>query len=62
MRDPVVAADGNTYEREAIEAWLRTHDTSPMTNQQLPHKALVPNLALRSSILEQQQQAAAAGL
>merc|ERR1712146_346013 len=29
MRDPVFTADGQTYEREAIEAWLRDHDTSP---------------------------------
>lgn len=29
MRDPVIAADGHTYDREAIEMWLRNHDTSP---------------------------------
>ena len=33
MREPVVAADGHTYERAAIERWLRTSTTSPMTNE-----------------------------
>ncbi|GLC39412.1 hypothetical protein PLESTM_000893900 [Pleodorina starrii] len=47
LRDPVVAADGNTYERLAIEAWLQQHDTSPMTNEILPHKALTPNNLIR---------------
>jgi hypothetical protein len=33
MRDPVIAADGHTYEREAIENWLRRgHRTSPQIN------------------------------
>ncbi|EKX44918.1 hypothetical protein GUITHDRAFT_62234, partial [Guillardia theta CCMP2712] len=29
MRDPVCTSDGKTYEREAIETWLKNHDTSP---------------------------------
>lgn len=32
MCDPVRAADGNTYERSAIENWLRVRRTSPLTN------------------------------
>ncbi|XP_010544733.1 PREDICTED: U-box domain-containing protein 37 isoform X2 [Tarenaya hassleriana] len=53
MEDPQVAADGFTYEAEAIRQWLeRGHDTSPMTNTRLPHTGLVPNLALRSAIQE----------
>ncbi|KAK9816505.1 hypothetical protein WJX72_001230 [[Myrmecia] bisecta] len=31
--DPVVAADGHTYERSAIAEWFSRHDTSPMTNE-----------------------------
>jgi hypothetical protein len=51
MRDPVVASDGHTYEREAIEAWLRRdHRKSPMTNETLSSTALVPNHNLRSQI------------
>ncbi|KAL0772249.1 hypothetical protein Bca101_037400 [Brassica carinata] len=53
MEDPHVAADGFTYEGEAISSWFeREHETSPMTNKSLPHTSLVPNLALRSAIQE----------
>ncbi|XP_027349803.1 U-box domain-containing protein 33 isoform X3 [Abrus precatorius] len=51
MREPHVAADGFTYEAEAIRGWLDSgHDTSPMTNGKLVHHNLVPNRALRSAI------------
>ncbi|KAL5796164.1 hypothetical protein ACOSQ2_000984 [Xanthoceras sorbifolium] len=57
MQDPHVAADGFTYEGEALRGWLDGgHDTSPMTNLALAHKNLVPNLALRSAIQEWLQQ------
>ncbi|KAK3194786.1 hypothetical protein Dsin_026096 [Dipteronia sinensis] len=53
MQDPVVAADGYTYEAEALRGWLEGgHDTSPMTNLQLPHNDLLPNRSLRSAIQE----------
>ncbi|KAK8979925.1 hypothetical protein V6N11_066124 [Hibiscus sabdariffa] len=53
MQDPHVAADGYTYEAEAVRGWLDCgHDTSPMTNDKLTHSNLVPNLALRSAIQE----------
>jgi hypothetical protein len=52
MRDPVVCADGMTYERAYIESWLLAHDTSPLTNQPLAHKLLVPNIALKQAIDE----------
>mmetsp|Transcript_2953 Transcript_2953/g.9956 ORF Transcript_2953/g.9956 Transcript_2953/m.9956 type:complete len:81 (-) Transcript_2953:1645-1887(-) len=55
MSDPVFAADGHTYERVEIERWLQTRDTSPLTNEKLPHKMLTPNHNLRSQILEYQQ-------
>ena len=55
MEDPVFAADGYTYERVAIETWLKNHNTSPNTNQPLAHKNLVPNHNLRSMILEWKQ-------
>ncbi|XP_072988878.1 U-box domain-containing protein 33-like isoform X1 [Typha latifolia] len=57
MRDPHIAADGFTYEAEAIKGWLEGgHDTSPMTNLKLSHCELIPNHALRSVIQEFQQQ------
>ncbi|KAG8653562.1 hypothetical protein MANES_05G033900v8 [Manihot esculenta] len=57
MQDPHVAADGYTYEAEAIRGWLDSgHDTSPMNNHKLAHSNLVPNHALRSAIKEWLQQ------
>lgn len=50
MEDPVICCDGHTYEREAIEMWLRNNSRSPKTNQQLPSNELVPNYALKSAI------------
>lgn len=50
MKDPVVAADGHTYERSAIESWLRQRKVSPLTNSPMTAKPLTPNLAMRSQI------------
>ena len=50
MQDPVVAADGHTYERSAIARWLKTSDKSPLTGSLLSHKNLVPNYMLLSSL------------
>jgi len=50
MRDPVIAADGHSYERTAMEEWLRGHRTSPKTNIPLSHTTLMPNIALRQAI------------
>ncbi|KAL6220177.1 hypothetical protein ACLB2K_007934 [Fragaria x ananassa] len=47
IKDPHVAADGFSYEQDAIGEWLRMgRDTSPMTNLQLKHTILVPNRTL----------------
>jgi hypothetical protein len=38
IQDPVVTADGNSYERSAIEAWLVSDSpNSPLSNKPLPH-------------------------
>ena len=53
MKEPVVCADGHTYERRAIEEWLRAGKrTSPVTGKRLPSVTTVTNFALRSSIEE----------
>lgn len=52
IMDPVVAVDGHTYEREAIEKWFQGRDTSPKTNEKLPSKILIPNRAIRSQIID----------
>ena len=51
MSDPVVATDGHTYERRAIEQWFsQGRLTSPVTNLRLNTTTLVPNHALRGAI------------
>ncbi|RZB92948.1 putative U-box domain-containing protein 50 isoform X1 [Glycine soja] len=55
MTNPHVAADGFSYELEAIEHWLQSgRDTSPMTNLRLKHTFLTPNHTLRSLIQDWQ--------
>ncbi len=43
MIDPVFTDDGHTYEREGIENWLKTNDTSPNTGKKLNDKRLTQN-------------------
>ena len=52
MEDPVVAADGHTYERSSIMQWFDKNLTSPMTNEAMTTKMLFPNHALKSQILD----------
>ncbi|XVE84359.1 hypothetical protein DITRI_Ditri17bG0006000 [Diplodiscus trichospermus] len=51
MRDPVVVASGQTYDRESINQWIESgHNTCPKTGQILAHTNLIPNRALRNLI------------
>ncbi|OMO94519.1 Armadillo [Corchorus capsularis] len=51
MRDPVVVASGQTYDRESINQWIESgHNTCPKTGQTLAHTNLIPNRALRNLI------------
>ncbi|XP_051998028.1 WD repeat, SAM and U-box domain-containing protein 1-like [Xyrauchen texanus] len=51
MKDPVMAADGYSYEREAIESWINTSNrSSPMTNLPLQTNTLTPNRTLKMAI------------
>ena len=63
MRDPVLAHDGHTYEKEAIERWFATHPLpgtrSPMTNEELLSHDLLPNVALRKLIADFKQRGVA---
>ena len=55
MVDPVMCADGHTYERTFIEQWFDSRPApakSPNTNLPLANATLVPNHALRSAIAE----------
>ena len=52
LSDPVIATDGFTYERTAIEKWQRSKNKSPMTNKRFPSynsmTKLRPNLLLKA--------------
>ncbi|XP_048532985.1 U-box domain-containing protein 52-like isoform X2 [Triticum urartu] len=50
MQNPCLAADGYSYERDAMEMWLCDQNTSPVTKARLRDKKLVPNLSLMSAI------------
>ncbi|XP_018597156.1 WD repeat, SAM and U-box domain-containing protein 1 isoform X2 [Scleropages formosus] len=51
MKDPVLAADGYSYEREAIEDWIKAKNrSSPMTNLPLPTTTVTPNRTLKMAI------------
>ena len=50
FQDPVTAADGFSYEADAIRKWMGKSDVSPMTNLRFEHKELVPNRSLKSAI------------
>ncbi|XP_021893895.1 U-box domain-containing protein 16 [Carica papaya] len=51
MRDPVVVATGQSYDRESINLWIESgHNTCPKTGQTLAHTNLIPNCALKNLI------------
>lgn len=50
MRDAVVAADGYSYERAAIEHWFTTSSLSPSTQEMLTDKSLRSNINLNQLI------------
>jgi len=50
MKDPVVDSEGFSFDRPAIEEWLKEHCTSPITRKILRIHQLIPNRALRDSI------------
>uniref|UniRef100_A0A2R9CKU3 WD repeat, SAM and U-box domain-containing protein 1 n=1 Tax=Pan paniscus TaxID=9597 RepID=A0A2R9CKU3_PANPA len=51
MKDPVIASDGYSYEKEAMENWIsKKKRTSPMTNLVLPSAVLTPNRTLKMAI------------
>ena len=52
LKDPVVIADGISYERLAITDWLTRSDFSPCTNLKLESTVMMPNVALRRAIAE----------
>ena len=51
LREPVVASDGHTYEKMAIEKWLKSESpTSPLSGERLHGKEIVYNRTLKKLI------------
>jgi ankyrin repeat protein len=50
MKEPVITAEGYTYEKKAIERWLKYNNTDPVSNQVLANKKLTPNTRLAEQI------------
>ena len=51
MVDPVIAADGITYEKTAAVEWLKDHDTSPINpGMKISVDVLIENIVLRNQI------------
>ena len=50
MKDPVIASDGQSYEKSQILKWLKNNDTSPMTGKKLNNKNVQENITLRKLI------------
>ena len=50
IKDPVVAADGITYEKEAIKEYLVAHSVSPVTHETITDKSLRENFLAKSLI------------
>ncbi|KDO32108.1 hypothetical protein SPRG_03326 [Saprolegnia parasitica CBS 223.65] len=59
MVDPVMAVDGHTYERSAIETWFKKSHRSPKTNCLLATTNVVANHTLKQAICEYVEMVAA---
>ncbi|CAF1391839.1 unnamed protein product [Adineta steineri] len=52
FKDPVLAEDGHTYERESIVQWVQNHGTSPLTRQPLNINQLRSNIIVKNIVEE----------
>jgi hypothetical protein len=50
FKDPVTAADGNTYDRKAFVKWVEDKDTSPITGEEMLHTDYEPDFVLAMGI------------
>lgn len=50
MKEPVLASDGYTYEKEAIQQWLQSNTISPLTRAPMRFTDCRPNRALKDAI------------
>jgi hypothetical protein len=54
MVEPVIAADGHTYEKAAIQTWLQQNSISPVTGDVLAHTRIVANVLIKRAIATNQ--------
>ena len=52
MIEPVIAFDGHTYEKNAIQQWFQSNNKSPISGQKLPNRVLIANHTIRKTIAE----------
>lgn len=57
MHCPVIDPQGYTYERVAIESWIRHNGDSPVTREELAIGDLIPNLAVADLLLAEANKA-----
>ncbi|CAF3177279.1 unnamed protein product [Rotaria socialis] len=50
--DPVIGADGHTYERKNIIAWIQRNASSPITREHMDLKSLRPNYIVKKMVDE----------
>lgn len=50
MKDPHICSDGHSYEKKAMETYLKTNRISPVTKEKLSSRVMIPNFNLRSQI------------
>ena len=53
MHDPVIEPNGHSYEKAAVENWIRLHGTSPVTRTALKMEELYPNHAISRLLQEE---------
>jgi hypothetical protein len=52
MTTPVLAGDGNYYEKEGLKNWFKTSCSSPVTRQELNPKEIMVDEDLKAYIQE----------
>ena len=55
MHQPVIDPEGNTFEKVAIENWIRVNRNSPITRTELRTDQLYPNLAIQQLLQAEAQ-------
>ena len=57
LYDPVITADGHTYEKIEILKWfINDNKTSPLTNKKLESLDVIPNIVLKNVINDWKKQ------